>query len=80
MNLYFSRPMISNPPKTVSGVGRKEIKPGDKLEIQTDARKWKLRDDWSPGKYKITVRIDNLIIDKYSNLSVLSDPIEFEIK
>lgn len=79
-NLYLSRPVITNSPTMVSGAGRNEIKSGEKLIIQTDARKWKLRDDWLPGKYKITVRIDNLIVDKYSKLSVLSDPLEFEIK
>ena len=78
-NLYLARPKIGVP-ITVSGVARWEIKPGEKLEIQTDARKWKLRDDWLPGRYKATVRVDNLIVDKYSTLSVLSEPIEFEIK
>jgi hypothetical protein len=65
---------------TVSGMGRREIKPGGKLDIQTDARKWKLRDGWFPGRYKVTVRIENLKVDDYSTLSVLADPIEFEIK
>ena len=78
-NLYRARPKM-DVPITVSGVARREIKPGEKLEIQTDARKWKLRDGWLPGRYRATVRIDNLKVDKYSTLSVLSEPIEFEIK
>ncbi len=78
-NLYLARPKIDIP-MTVSGMGIREIKPGGKLEIQTDARKWKLRDGWFPGRYKVTVRINNLKIDDYSTLSVLADPIEFEIK
>ncbi|NQT13123.1 MAG: hypothetical protein HQ582_10270 [Planctomycetes bacterium] len=78
-NLYLARPEM-NVPMTISGMGRKEIKPGDKLDIRTDVRKWKLRDGWFPGKYKVTVRVGNLMVDKYSTLSVLSDPIEFEIK
>lgn len=78
-NLYLERPKI-DVPITVSGVAKQEIKPGEKLEIQTDARKWKLRDGWLPGRYRITVRVDNLEVDKYATLSVLSEPIEFEIK
>ena len=78
-NLYLARPKMSVP-ITVSGMVRREIKPGEELEIQTDARKWKLRDGWLPGRYKTMVRVDNLKVDKYSTLSVLSDPIEFEIK
>ena len=78
-NLYLARPMI-DVPITISGVGRREIKPGDNIKIQIDARKWKLRDDWLPGRYRVTVRIDNLKVDEYSVLSVLTDPVEFEIK
>ena len=78
-NLYLARPKMEAP-MTVSGMGRREIKPGGKIEIQTDARKWKLRDGWLPGRYRVTVRVDNLRVDKYSTLSVLTDPIEFEIK
>ena len=78
-NLYLARPKMGVP-ITVSGVSRWEIKPGEKIEIQTDARKWKLRDGWLPGRYRATVRIDNLKVDKYSTLSVLSEPVEFEIK
>ena len=79
-NLYYSRPTIKNSPNVISGVGRNEIKSGEKLEIQTDVRKWKLIDDWLPGKYKIIVKIENLVVDGYTQLSVVSDQIEFEIK
>ena len=78
-NLYLGRPKIAVP-ITVSGGARREIKPGKKLQVQTNARKWKLRDGWLPGRYRATVRVDNLKVDKYSTLSVLSEPIEFEIK
>ncbi len=78
-NLYLARPKMSVP-ITVSGPLRQEIKAGEKLEIQTDLGKWKLRDGWLPGRYRATVRVDNLKIDKYCTLSVLSEPIEFEIR
>jgi hypothetical protein len=78
-NLYLERPKI-DVPIAVSGVTKQEIRPGEKLEIQTDERKWKLRDGWLPGRYTVTIRVDNLEVDKYSTLSVLSEPVEFEIK
>ncbi len=78
-NLYLARPKMDIP-ITISGTGRREIKPGGKLVIRTDARKWKLRDGWLPGKYRVTVRVNNLTVDKYSKLSVLADPVQFEIR
>jgi hypothetical protein len=78
-NLYLARPKM-NVPDEVSGMGRREIKSGGEIEIHTDARKWKLRDGWLPGRYRVTVRINNLKVDEYSTLSVLTDPVEFEIK
>ncbi len=78
-NLYLARPKMEVP-LAISGIGSREVKPGGKIEIQTDARKWKLRDGWLPGRYRVTVRVDNLRVDKYSTISVLTDPIEFEIK
>ncbi len=78
-NLYLAQPKM-DVPITISGMGRREIKPGGKLVIRTDARKWKLRDGWLPGKYQVTVRVNNLTVDNYSKLSVLADPVEFEIR
>jgi hypothetical protein len=78
-NLYLARPEM-NVPVGVSGVSSREIKPGEQLEIRTDARKWKLRDGWLPGRYMVTIRVDNLRVDDYTTLSVSSDPFEFEIK
>jgi len=78
-NLYLVRPKM-DVPMTVSGMGGREIKPGGKIEIQTDARKWKLWGGWLPGRYRVTVEIHNLKVDEYSTLSILTDPVEFEIK
>jgi hypothetical protein len=78
-NLYLDRPKIDVPVE-ISGMGYKIVKPKGELIIQTDARKWKLRDGWLPGKYKITVRIDNITLDKFSKLSVLSEPFDLEIR
>jgi len=78
-NLYLARPK-ANPPHLVSGVGGRGIKAGESLRIETDARKWKLRDGWLPGHYKVIVRVDRLRIDPYWTLSVLSDPFEFVIE
>jgi len=78
-NLYLARPEM-NVPITVSGRVTLQIKPGEKLVIRTDARKWKLRDGWIPGRYNVTIRLDNLKVDNYSTLSVMSAPVLFEIK
>jgi hypothetical protein len=77
-NLHLARPEI-NVPYLVAGIGRTGVEPGKSLQIETDARKWKLRDGWLPGRYEVTVRVDGLEIDPYYRLSVLSDPFEFEI-
>lgn len=50
------------------------------VTIKTDARKWKLQDGWLPGHYQITIRVDYLTVDRYSTLSVLSDPVGFKIE
>ena len=86
-NLYYAKPQVYVP-DNVSGMGRQEIKGGEKLEIKTDATKWKLHENgqppqryngWLPGHYKLTLRVDNLTVDKYCRLLVLSEPTEFEI-
>jgi len=79
-NLYRARPAVKQPPMPVSGMGALEIKPGSVLEVKTDARKWQLRDGWIAGRYRVTLRVDRLRADPYCTLSVLSDPVEFEIK
>jgi hypothetical protein len=78
-NLYYSKPEI-RPPHNISGPKSIEIEAGETLYIHTDACKWRLRDGWQPGQYKITLRVNNLKADKFCKLSVLSDPICFEIK
>jgi hypothetical protein len=78
-NLYRSRPKV-DVPLQISGMGSHEIKPGGTLTVKTDARKWQLRDGWLPGRYKVTIRVDHLTLDRYSTLSVLSDPVEFRVE
>lgn len=57
-----------------------EIRAGGEIQIRTDVRKWKLRDGWLPGRYRATVRVEDLRADRWCRLSVLSDPFEFEVK
>ncbi|MHC4616686.1 MAG: hypothetical protein ACYTEQ_02915 [Planctomycetota bacterium] len=78
-SLYLERPQV-RVPDDVAGIGRYEIKQGEKLLIETDARKWKIRGGWTPGRYRLTVRVDNLTVDEYCRMSVMSDPIVFEIR
>ena len=78
-NLYYKSPDV-NAPVDISGMSMLPIDPGEQILIETDARKWQLTDGWLPGRYKVTMRVDNLTVDPYATLSVTSDPIEFEIK
>ena len=78
-NLYFARPEVRFPYK-ISGSTAYRINPGEALEVNTDASKWKLRDGWLSGRYQVTVRADALLVDDYSRLHVMSDPFEFQIK
>ena len=78
-NLYLARPKIE-PPRKIAEASQTIVQSGKSATVETDAAKWKLRDGWLPGRYKVTVRIDHLRIDDYCTLSVLSDPFEFTIE
>ena len=78
-NRFLARPKVT-PPRKISGLGAHRIEPGKSLTIRTDARKWKLRDGWLPGKYRVIVAVKNLRIDNYSTLRVVSESFEFEIQ
>lgn len=62
------------------GFGEGEDGVAETLTIRTDLSQWKLTDGWLPGEYEITMRVDNLIVDSYSRLSTLTDPVRFKIR
>jgi hypothetical protein len=78
----LARPHIKSDvaPKFIAGESSCAIKPNASLSVLIDMAKWQIVGGWRPGSYTITVRADNLYIDKYTTLSVMSDPIEIEIK
>ncbi len=78
-NLYLARPEL-HVPKSISGPGVKYVRPGECLEVELDVSKWRLRDGWFKGRYKAVFRVDRIIADEYVELSVLSDPVTFEIR
>ncbi|MCH7988974.1 MAG: hypothetical protein IID46_07460 [Planctomycetes bacterium] len=78
-NLYLASPKIE-PPLRIAGTSQTTVQPKQSATVQTDAAKWKLRDGWLPGRYKVTVRVDNIRVDDYCTLNVLSDPFEFTIE
>ncbi|MHC4574693.1 MAG: leucine-rich repeat domain-containing protein [Planctomycetota bacterium] len=78
VNQYYARPEVK-PPANISGPKVIEIEAGETQYIHTNARKWKLKDGWQPGRYKITLRVNKLKADKFCTLSVLSSPIKLEI-
>jgi hypothetical protein len=81
MGLFYARPKIGDDaPRFVAGMSGYQIKPGQSLSVLVDISKWQIVDGWKAGKYRITVRADNIDIDAYTKASVMSDPIEIEIK
>ncbi|UCH35620.1 MAG: hypothetical protein JSV65_04525 [Armatimonadota bacterium] len=78
-NLYLARPRLTVP-LTVSGPALKYVKPGESLEIELDVRKWRIRDGWRRGTYRAVFRVDRIIADEYVRLSVLSEPVTFEVR
>lgn len=77
--IWLERPKIS-PPKYVSGGGWYAIPAGTSKVKTVDVSKWKVLHGWVPGKYQIVVRADKIDADKYTWMSVSSDPIVFEIR
>ena len=79
MNLFLRSPAVERPLK-VAGISRQVIEPGRTLTIRTDVRKWEVRGGWTPGRYRVTVRIDGLRIDELTTANVMSEAFEFVIR
>ena len=80
MGLFLARPKSGEVPRFIAGISSHTIKPRASLSVLVDMGKWQIRDGWVPGKYRITVRVDNISVDDYATASVMSDPVEIEIK
>jgi hypothetical protein len=80
MNRFYSRPKVGAGPKIIAGMSSHVIKPTESLSVVVDMSKWQIVDGWIPGKYKITVRADNISLDEYTVASVMSDPVEVVIE
>ena len=77
--LSWRRPAI-DVPLGVAGMGSHRIKPKEKLYILVDAKKGYPGVEWFPGEYEILVRADYIRVDKYTVISVASDPIKFSVE
>lgn len=80
MNRFIARPKIGQGPREIAGMSSHVIKPTESLSVVVDMSKWQIVDGWIPGKYKITVRADNINLDAYTRASVMSDPFVVVIK
>ena len=78
--VFLARPKVGEIPGFIAGIASYVIKPGESRSKVVDMSKWEIRDGWTPGKYKITVRVDHIQVDDYMDASVMSDPFEIEIK
>lgn len=79
LNIFLARPRIEVP-LVIAGMGGKHIGPGESLAVVVDMAKWTVNGGWTPGKYTITVRADNIRVDEYTTASVMSDTVRVEIK
>ena len=79
VQIWLERPKIS-PPRYLSGSGWYAVPAGTSKVRTIDVSKWKVRDGWVQGKYQIVVRADKIDVDKYTWMSISSDPVVFEIR
>jgi hypothetical protein len=80
MSVFYARPKLGELPRFIEGMASYPIKPHESLSVLIDMSKWQIVDGWKPGKYRISVRVDNIDVDQYAKVSVTSDPIDIEIK
>jgi len=77
--LYARHPPVEVP-VVIAGMSGKRIAPGTSLSLLVDMAKWTIADGWTPGKYKVMVRANNIRVDEHMTASVMSDTVRFEIK
>ena len=79
-SVFLARPKLGEVPKFIAGMASYPIKPGESRSVVIDISKWQIRDGWATCRYRISLRADNIEVDDYTTASVMSDPIEIEIK
>jgi len=80
-SVFYARPKFGDEsPKFIAGMSGYRIKPRESLSVLVDISKWQIVGGWKAGRYRIKVRVDNIDVDAYTKASVMSDPIEIEIK
>lgn len=85
MSVFKARPTPPSPGSSathfpIAGITSKVIKPGESLSMMIDISKWQIVDGWTKGKYRLVLRVDNVVVDDYAKVSVKSDPVEIEVK
>jgi hypothetical protein len=79
-SVFYAKPQFGELPNFIAGMSGYHIRPRESLSVLVDISKWQIVDGWKAGKYRITVRVDNIDVDAYTKASVMSDPVEIEIK
>jgi len=81
--IFRKRPDISDRSGTavrIAGIGRERVAPKARKVIRIDLGKWQVVDGWQPGRYRFNVRVNNIDVDEFTHMRVLSKFVEITIK
>lgn len=74
LNRLIGKPEVK-PPRTISGMGGRNVKPGQSRKIVLHLNKWTIVDGWKPGTYDVTLRVNRVVIDDYAIAQIKADPV-----
>lgn len=79
LNRLIGKPEVK-PPRTISGMGARNIKPGQSQKIVLHLDKWTIVDGWKPGTYDVMVRVNRVVIDDYTIAQIKADTVRVVVK
>ena len=79
-DLVMQLPEIDDEALRVAAPSLVSIPPTQSGSLQTDLTKWIIRGGWQPGRYQVSVRIHEIRVDRFSSVTVDSEPITFVVR
>ena len=79
LNRLIGKPEVE-PPRTISGMGGRNIKPGASQKIVLHLDKWTIVDGWKRGTYDVTLRVNRVVVDDYTIAQINADPVRVLVK